>query len=91
MGEIKTLSLLKELENLEALKKDIEKQIETVKSQILPDLENIETIDTDLYLIRYTLCERVSLDSKKIEKELPDIYKAYKKATLYRRFSYQLK
>ena len=91
MENLKTLALLKDLETMENLKKDIEKQIDDIKSQLFPVLENVETIENDLYLIRYTLCERVTLDSKKIEKELPDIYKRYKKATLYRRFSYQFK
>ena len=81
--------LLKELETLEKSKKELEKKIDGIKNVFAAAMDQLETLETDQYLVRYTLCEKNTIDGKKLEVEKPDVYKEYLKSTLYRRFTYK--
>ena len=77
----KLLELTEQIKELEAQAAALEDEI---KGQFAEDQEEIRT---EKYLIRWTKYTTPRLDSTKLKKELPDIYKHYTKITSGRRFS----
>lgn len=77
----KWLDLKEQIEALEAQKKAVEDEIKAEFE------DNQEELKTEKFLIRWTKYTSPRLDSTKLKKELPDIYKLYTKITSGRRFS----
>ena len=77
----KLLELKEQIKELEAAQKALEDEI---KAEFTADQEEIRT---EKYLIRWTKVSTPRLDSSKLKKDLPDIYKLYTKITNSRRFS----
>lgn len=77
----KLIELKEQIKELEAAQKALEDEI---KAEFAEDQEEIKT---EKYLIRWTKYTTPRLDSTKLKKELPDIYKLYTKITSGRRFS----
>ena len=77
----KLMELRAQIEELEAQKKALEDEI---KAQFKDEQEEIKT---EKYLIRWTKYTQNRLDSTRLKKDLPDVYKLYTKITQGRRFS----
>lgn len=77
----KWLELKDQIEALEAAKKAVEDEI---KAEFKEDQEEIKT---EKFLIRWTKYTSNRIDSTKLKKELPDVFKLYSKITSGRRFS----
>lgn len=77
----KWLELKDQIEALEAAKKAVEDEI---KAEFNEDQEEIRT---EKFLIRWTKYTSNRIDSTKLKKDLPDVFKLYSKITSGRRFS----
>ena len=77
----KLLEIREQIEELEALKKALEDEI---KAEFKDDQEEIKT---EKYLVRWTKYTQSRIDSTRLKKDLPDVYKLYTKITQGRRFS----
>lgn len=77
----KWLEIKEQIKALEEQQKALEDEI---KAEFADDQEEIRT---GTFLIRWTKYTTPRLDSIKLKKELPDIYKLYTKITSGRRFS----
>lgn len=77
----KLLEIREQIEELEALKKALEDEI---KAEFKDGQEEIKT---EKYLVRWTKYTQSRIDSTKLKKDLPDVYKLYTKITQGRRFS----
>ena len=65
------------IEGIEHQKKEFEKQYGVYKNALLEAMKeyNVKKIDTEEFVATYKApAERVSLDSKKVEAEYPDVY-----------------
>lgn len=68
--------------------KALEEQKDALEAEIKAEFaDGQEEIRTGAFLIRWTKYTTPRLDSTKLKKELPDIYKLYTKITSGRRFS----
>ncbi len=79
---------MKKLEALEAEKKELEAQIEAVKTEIQGEMGDDETIETPAYIIRWTITKTNRFDSKTFKQEHEKMYNQYLKESQSRRFSY---
>lgn len=77
----KLLEIRAQIEQLEEMKKALEDEI---KAEFREDQEEIKT---EKYLVRWTKYTQSRIDSTKLKKDLPDVYKLYTKITQGRRFS----
>lgn len=77
----KLLELKEQIKELEAQAAALEDEI---KGQFAEDQEEIRT---EKYLIRWTRYTSPRIDSARLKKDLPDIYRLYTKITEGRRFS----
>ena len=77
----KLLEIRAQIEQLEEMKKALEDEI---KAEFKEDQEEIKT---EKYLVRWTKYTQSRIDSTKLKKDLPDVYKLYTKITQGRRFS----
>lgn len=77
----KLLELKEQIKELEAQASALEDEI---KGQFAEDQEEIRT---EKYLIRWTKVSAPRLDSTRLKKDLPDVYKLYTKIINSRRFS----
>ena len=77
----KLLEIRAQIEQLEEMKKALEDEI---KAEFKDDQEEIKT---EKYLVRWTKYTQSRIDSTKLKKDLPDVYKLYTKITQGRRFS----
>lgn len=77
----KLLEIRAQIEQLEEMKKALEDEI---KAEFKEDQEEIKT---EKYLVRWTKVSTPRLDSSKLKKDLPDIYKLYTKIINSRRFT----
>lgn len=79
---------MKKLEALEAQRKELEDQIEAVKTEIQGEMGDDELIETPAYIIRWTFTSSNRFDSKSFKAEHEKMYNQYLKETQSRRFSY---
>ena len=79
---------LKKLMELEAQKKELEKQIENIKSSIQTEMGQNEVLETPKYLVKYTFVVSNRFDSKTFQEDYPNMYDEYTKKIKYRRFSF---
>lgn len=77
----KYLEIKEQIKELEEQKAALEEEI---KAEFAADQEEIRT---GSFLIRWTRYTSVRIDSTKLKKDLPDVYKLYTKITEGRRFS----
>ena len=77
-----------EAENLilqaEQMKEQAEKRLQAIRDALMLAMEEngIKSVDTDVVKITYVApSTRVSLDSKRIKEEMPEVYKTYSKET----------
>lgn len=80
---------VKKLQELEAQKKAIEEQAETLRSEIKAELteRKIDELQTKNFMIRWKVIVSNRLDGAALKAALPDIYNLYSKQSDYRRFT----
>lgn len=77
-----TLPVLQKLQDLEVQAKEIEAQEKALKEDLLKAMEthNVKKWDNKVMIVSYTApTTRVSIDSTKLKKELPDVAEKYSK------------
>ena len=82
-------AIIKELKEYKLLKEEAEARIAEIESIIKDEMKEQDTdkLICGEYKCTLTTISRNSLDSKAIQKELPDIYSSYLKTTSYQRFT----
>jgi predicted phage-related endonuclease len=80
---------IKELKELEELIKEAEKEVEALKDEIKAEMlkRNTEEMEAGTYIVRWTTTLSNRFDSTAFKKVMPDVYKAYTKQTMSKRFS----
>ena len=79
-----TAKQLKELNELKALKKEIETSIKVLESEIYNEYGKEKgSYQLEDMIININLINRVSLDSTRLKKEHPAIFEMYKKESCY--------
>lgn len=75
--------LIKKYKEIEAKKKEIEKEYKSLKSQIFQEMEEMETseITQDGLTLAWIVTERSSFDTSVFRVEKPDLYQEYLKTT----------
>lgn len=70
---------------VEEIKAEIETKQDLLKAQMTAD--GVEVLDLDTYFVRWLPVISNRLDSTRMKKDLPDLYKSYLKAVESRRFT----
>ena len=83
---IKVASEIQDLVSfVEEIKAEIETKQDLLKAQMAAD--GVEVLDLDTYFVRWLPVVSNRLDSTRMKKDLPDLYKSYLKAVESRRFT----
>ncbi len=84
----KTINMkAKRLMELEAQNKELEAQIDKIKSEIQAQMGNSEELTTNKYQIKWTFFSKVQFDTKGFKVAHPDLYNIFAKDKEQRRFS----
>ena len=70
---------------LEEVKAELESKQDLLKAQMTED--GVEVLDLDTYFVRWSPVISNRLDTTRMKKDLPDLYKSYLKAVESRRFT----
>lgn len=86
---VKITDKVKELKELKAMAKELDKEIEKIEEELKNELlkRDIEELDVGAYIVRYTKVLSDRLDTKKLKEDMPNVYKTYLKQTASRRFT----
>lgn len=89
MGTRALNNRIEKIKELERQKAELEKQIENLKAEVKEEMENkgVNEIDTGLYIVRFKDVTTNKFDSKAFKAEHLDLYNAYLKAAVGKRFS----
>ena len=80
---------IKELKELEQYKKEIDSEIESLKDEIKKEMDSLGTDEykTDLFTVRYKLVKSKRFDNKSFKLSHKDLYEAFSKESITKRFS----
>ena len=80
---------IEELKDLERMNKELEAMIESIKDEIKSDLieRDVEELEAGSHIVRYTTVLSNRFDSTAFKKVMPELYKAYTKQSVSRRFT----
>lgn len=87
MTERQIANRIKKIKEIEAQVNELSKQIEAIKAEIQNEMKEQEHITACEFVVNWAKVVTNKLDTQRIKKELPDIYKQYTKPTQSRRFS----
>lgn len=89
MSRTEMITMIHELNELEALITEAKEQAESLKDSIKGEMLRRETeeLEIDGYIIRWTSVLSNRFDSTAFKKVMPEVYKAYTKQVSSRRFS----
>ena len=90
LTERQILNRLKKIAEAERRKKELEKEIETLRAEIIGDAEMLARETAD-FIVRYTPVTTERIDTKRFKEDHPALAAAYTKGTTSMRFSYKLK
>ena len=82
-----TVEKINELKTLERQIKALEAEAKAIKKEIQDEMGNEEHVQVGGFTVNYTIVISTTLDSSKLKKELPDLWKKYSKEGITRRFS----
>lgn len=82
-------SKVRELKELEAMLKQINDELETLKDELKAELTERETeeLQADIFTLRYKTHIQNRIDSKTLKKDLPDVFSRYSTAVNVKRFT----
>ena len=80
---------VKKLQSIEAQVKELEEQADAIRAEIKADLESKgeDEHDTGSFMIRWKEIISRRLDSKALKAALPDVFTAYSRESISRRFT----
>lgn len=80
---------IEQLKELEAIIREAEKEVETLKDEIKAEMtkQNTEEMNAGRYTVRWTSVATDRFDSKAFKAEMAELYDRYVKTTESRRFS----
>lgn len=83
------ISMVNELKELEAMAHELNEEIETIKDSIKEFMtaQNTNELVAGSHIIRWTEVVSNRLDTSLLKKTMPEIFKAYTKQSLSRRFT----
>lgn len=89
MSSIEIISKIEALKDWEALAQEAAAEIEALKDLIKKEMDNrgTEELTAGQYIARFTTVISNRLDTTAMKKALPEVYKAYTKASTSRRFT----
>ena len=90
MTNAEMITKIEELKTWEALLEEAKAEAEAIRDELKAEMLNKETEELDLdgkYIMRWTSVTTNRFDSASFKKSLPEIYKAYLKQSMSRRFS----
>ena len=82
-----TKAQILELKDIEAQIAELKKKADTIKDEIKAEMGSDEHREVEGFKVNYTIVISTTLDSTKLKKELPDLWKKYSKEGITRRFS----
>lgn len=77
---------IERLETIKGLIKDLETEENQIKQELMIQMEDSEVAYIDEHKLTWKTQERISLDTKRIKAEMPELYEAYGKKTESRVF-----
>jgi predicted phage-related endonuclease len=89
MGTIEIIAMIESLKEWEAIVEEATAEMEAIKDRIKLEMtnRNVETLEAGRYIARFTTVLSNRFDSTAFKKVMPDVYKAYTKSVVSRRFS----
>lgn len=89
MGNIEIVSKIEALKEWEELAAQAAAEIESLKDAIKAEMtaRGVEELEAGQYIARFTTVISNRFDTTAFKKALPEVYKAYTKASTSRRFS----
>lgn len=83
------VSKVEELKELETMADELGAMIDSIKDELKGFMqeENTEEYDAGAFILRYTTVLSNRFDATAFKKVMPDVYKAYTKQVMSRRFS----
>lgn len=89
MGTRAIENRVRKLQELEQMKKELDKQIEALKDEIKEDMDSkgLEEQKVGDYMVRFITVVTSRFDSSKLKKDNADLYSRYLKETSCRRFT----
>lgn len=90
---MKTIATLKatieDLRAVEEMMAELKAEAEQLKDELKAELteRELQELEVDQYIVRYTDILSNRLDSTRLKKDLPDLYKNYTKQVASKRFS----
>ena len=89
MSNTEMIKKIKELKELEELIEEAEAMAEALKEEIKEEMQkqNKEEMEVGTYIVRWTKVLSNRFDSTAFKKVMPDVYKAYVKQVMSRRFT----
>lgn len=90
MTNAEMITKIEELKTWEALLEEAKAEAEAIRDELKQTMldQNTEELDVDgKYILRWTSVTTNRFDSASFKKSLPEIYKAYLKQSMSRRFS----
>ena len=82
-----TKAQILELKDIEAQIAELKKKADIIKDEMKAEMGNDEHREVEGFKVNYTIVISTPLDSTKLKKELPDLWKKYSKEDITRRFS----
>lgn len=82
-----TVEQIKELKNIENEIKALQTKADAIKDAIKTEMGNEEHVTVGGFTVNYTITISTTLDSKKLKKEMPSLWKEYSREGITRRFS----
>ena len=86
MTERQITNRIKNLQSLEQMRDDLDKQIEKLKDEIKAAMNDTEIMTVGEFVVHWPHVTTDRLGTKAIKADLPDIYKKYTVPALSRRF-----
>lgn len=89
MSTIQITSKIEELRELEDLISEAQAEADSIRDELKAHMQaqNTEELTAGRYILRWTTVLSNRFDSTAFKKVMPDVYKAYTKQTISRRFS----
>ena len=83
---------INKLFDLESRKREIESQIDAIKSELQQDLleKQVNSVDTGKFVVRWTDVTSSKMDTKRFKLDHADMFDLYSIPVNYRRFSYSV-
>lgn len=89
MSSVEMVSKVEQLKELEALIREAEKEVESLKDEIKAEMmkQDTEEMTAGRYVVRWTNVVSNHFDSTAFKREMSDLYGRYVRVTESRRFS----